>query len=319
MCILTMKNIAEFLKKKDLYLGIVRYILAGEMIGYGLLKIIGMQAVFVFPFSGWQHPLEAATGSQLTWAFIGYSSWFRVLLGLFEFLPAVLLLFRRTTLLGAILLLPMTLGVFLINQALDLWPYTKWLTTGLLLLNCFIFLFEWQRIKELAGIIIAHTGRMKWWVPEIILNILVVSIITWRIDYHSFYDKNEKNVLIGDWANHHPNEWNLINEKINDSTLPHHLMRSYYQPQSIYSEINDFTDNGKGYIKYSLDEKEHLLSFGFIRTEANLSNYYTLHGKFKYEVLGDTILQMEKVKDDTTLDKHTWTFKRRIINQNRFR
>ena len=314
-----MSKIIAFLKKKDLYLGIIRYTLAIEMMMYGLMKIIGLQAVFVFPFSGWQHPLESATGSQLTWAFIGYSSWFRVLLGLFEFLPSSLLLFRRTTLLGAILLLPMTLCVFLINQALDLWPYTKWLTAGLLLLNCTIFLFEWQSLKAMARILINKAAKIKGWLPEIIINVLLAGLMIWWINYHSFYDKNEKNALIGDWTNHHPNEWNLIAEKINDSTLPHHLMRSYYQPKEAYSEINDSVDNGKGYIDYSLNEQEHILSFKFIRTKANLSNYYTLHGKFKYNMIADTMLQLEKINDDSTMSKHTWLFKRRIINRNRFR
>ena len=61
-----MNKILSYLRKKDLYLFIARYLLAGEMIGYGLLKVVGVQAVFVFPFAGWQHPLEEATGSQLT-------------------------------------------------------------------------------------------------------------------------------------------------------------------------------------------------------------------------------------------------------------
>ncbi len=96
-------------------------------------------------------------------------------------------------------------------------------------------------------------------------------------------------------------------------------MKSYYQPRGAYSEINDSVDNGKGYINYTLNEKDHVLSFGFIRTDANLENYYCLHGKFKYLVIADTILQLEKLNDDTISCKHTWIFKRRIVSQNRCR
>ena len=171
-----MSKIIAFLKKKVLYLGIVRYALAGEMMGYGLLKAIGLQAVFVFPFSGWQHPLEAATGSQLLWAFIGYAPWFRILLGLFEFIPSVLLLFRRTTLLGAILLFPMTLSVFLINQALNLWPYTRWLTAGLFLMNCIIFLFEWKKLADGIRIVVGVGARLKGRLSETIINVVLVGL-----------------------------------------------------------------------------------------------------------------------------------------------
>ncbi len=313
-----MNKVTSFLKKKDLYLGIVRYLLAGEMMGYGLLKAIGLQAVFVFPFSAWQRPLEEAIGSQLTWAFIGYSTWFRVLLGLFEFIPAVLLLFRRTTLLGAILLLPMTIGVFLINQAMELWLYTRWLTAGLLLLNCLIFVFEWQKVKALSGIVISKAGQRRYFLLELIINSVVVCMLIWIITYRGYYNKDERNALTGDWAHHHPYEWTLISEKINDTPAPHRLIRSYYQPKEIYSEINDSVNNGGGFIKYALDEKEHRLFFKFIRNDRNQGNYYTFHDTLSYSIVADTILKLEKINDTAGGSRHTWTFRRRIINENRY-
>jgi uncharacterized membrane protein YphA (DoxX/SURF4 family) len=115
-----MSRFTAFLKGKDLYYGIVRYILGLIMIAYGLTKIMRTQVVLI-PFSLWERPLEFVSGKSLAWAFLGYSQWFQVLLGILEFVPGLLLLFRRTTFFGSLVLLPVTMNVYLINKALNLW------------------------------------------------------------------------------------------------------------------------------------------------------------------------------------------------------
>lgn len=123
------------------------------MLTYAITKILRTQFVLL-PFALWQRPLETLSGKNIAWAFLGYSPWFQILLGVLEFIPSILLLFRRTALLGAILLLPMTLSVFSINQALDLWETTKQISLILLALNCLVLIFHWQRIKTVLSIII---------------------------------------------------------------------------------------------------------------------------------------------------------------------
>src|SRR6187402_135656 len=96
---------------------LLRYFLGFSLLTYGLTKIFQTQFINV-NFAVWQVPLEKLSGINLAWTFLGRTSWFQVLLGFLEFVPAMLLLFRRTAVLGAILLLPMTLNVFVINHAL---------------------------------------------------------------------------------------------------------------------------------------------------------------------------------------------------------
>jgi hypothetical protein len=57
-----MNKVVSFLKKKDLYYCVARYYLGGQMIGYGLLKIQGMQCKIITPFSAWGADIGASFG-----------------------------------------------------------------------------------------------------------------------------------------------------------------------------------------------------------------------------------------------------------------
>lgn len=301
-----MKRVFVFLKKKDLYLGFARYVLGLMIITYALTKILRTQFV-VIPFSLYQRPLESLSSHTIAWAFLGYSPWFQVLLGFFELVPSILLLFRRTTLLGAILMLPMTLSVFLINHALNLWDATKTISLVLFILNLLVLIFEWGRIREIFGIVIGKGIKYKWSAVEICISLvlaLAVSIFTMK-DLLAY--KDQTNVLTGDWYNKHPREWTLQSEKINDSTLKPRLLKWYFGAYGEYSAIND-----TGYIKrdnlyYDVDEKKHLLNF--------YDGNNKLLNKCTYALQDSSILKVERIIDSAKNTKLTEVFKMRIIRE----
>jgi hypothetical protein len=94
-------------------LGIIRYWLAFMISLYGFAKIFRTQ--FAPQFSRDDTPVGRLSGFQLTWNYFGHSYTFAVILGLLQIGGAILLLFRRTTLLGAALLLPVLVNIVLIN------------------------------------------------------------------------------------------------------------------------------------------------------------------------------------------------------------
>jgi len=255
-----MKQIITFFKKRALYLGVARYLLGLVMIFYSITKILQTQFVVV-PFLQWQQPLESLSGKTIAWAFLGHSPWFEILLGFLELIPGILLLFRRTILLGAILLLPVTLNVFLINHALNLWDDTKVISLILLILNIIVLMFEWRRIKGLALTVLGSDTKFKGTIAEVVINFVVVAVITYLGCDLLFGYINQKNVLIGDWYHRHPNEWILQSEKIGDSTLRHRLVKSYYDVGGSYSEVNDTGTVWPYNIYYKLDEKNKTLNF----------------------------------------------------------
>ncbi|RYE12527.1 MAG: hypothetical protein EOP45_22705 [Sphingobacteriaceae bacterium] len=169
-----MKRVISFFKRKDLYLGLTRYALSLWMLPYAISKILQVQFRFD-PATLQQLSASELTGKQLTWLFLGHSTWFEILLGFFELIPAVLLVFRRTTLLGAVLMLPMTLNVLLINFAFQLWDGTKQIAVFLFTLNCLILIFEWRRIRFMWQLALQKSVVTKYPAVEWIINIVFLA------------------------------------------------------------------------------------------------------------------------------------------------
>ncbi len=60
-----------------------------------------------------QKPVSALTGMELMWAFYGYSKIYPLVLGFFEIAGAILLLFRKTRLLGGLVITSILFNVIL--------------------------------------------------------------------------------------------------------------------------------------------------------------------------------------------------------------
>lgn len=158
---------------------IIRYILGVTMIAYGLIKIFQIQ--FALPSEVYNYELKHLDGVTLTWAFLGFSPWFSSLLGFFELVPGFLMLFGRTKLLGAILIFPSLLAVFLVNIAYSFLPHMRMLT-GVLLLSNMLLLFSGYKsiLSFLRDILNQSSGSMK----ETIFNTVVLCLLTFLIAYY---------------------------------------------------------------------------------------------------------------------------------------
>jgi hypothetical protein len=308
-----MKKIIAFLKKKDLYFGLIRYALAISMMPYGISKIFKTQFV-LSPSLMSPTTLEQMSGKTLTWAFLGYSSWFEVLLGFLELIPALLLLFRRTALTGTILLLPITLNVYLINMALNLWDGTKLIALVLLVLNCLLLLFEWKKIRDIVLIVIGKTG-MKFTGWELAFNVLLLVGINYAFVKQLMGYRAQENELTGDWFNNKPNEWVLQAEKIKDSTLVRRYIRVYFGAGGNYSELSENNtttfqttafDNNRS--SYSVDEKRKIINF--------FDSGNALLDAFTYTIKGNT-LQLNRVTGNSKKDAFTQLFEKRVMNNNK--
>ncbi|SFE32476.1 hypothetical protein [Spirosoma endophyticum] len=93
--------------------GIIRYWLALSISTYGFAKILKTQ--FQTPDFFLDTPLSSLDGMSLTWYYYGYSYPLAVIIGLLQIGGSILLLYRRTTLLGVMILLPVIVNIILIN------------------------------------------------------------------------------------------------------------------------------------------------------------------------------------------------------------
>jgi len=95
-----------------------RYYLGITLISYGVAKFGEGQ----FP-SPRLDSLEQLYGDfspmGLAWRFFGYSATYKSFMGLAEIIPGLLLLFRRTTVLGALLAVAVTTNIVLVNFSFD--------------------------------------------------------------------------------------------------------------------------------------------------------------------------------------------------------
>lgn len=92
---------------------ILRYWLAFEISLYGFGKIFRTQ--FGPSFSRNDTPIGQLNGFELTWNYFGHSYPFALIIAGLQIGGSILLLFRRTTLLGAAVLFPVMINIFLIN------------------------------------------------------------------------------------------------------------------------------------------------------------------------------------------------------------
>jgi hypothetical protein len=100
----------------------VRYTLAAAMLNYGAAKVIDYQGIPQPAPLEWIRPLGEISTGQLMWTWLGYSPTFHFFAGVNETVGGILLLFRRTTLLGSLLLLPVMVYVTAMDVAFHVGP-----------------------------------------------------------------------------------------------------------------------------------------------------------------------------------------------------
>jgi hypothetical protein len=130
----------------------LRYWLGVVMVSYGLSKVFKTQ--FPFPSSS---RLEQSVGSMspmgLLWTFMGYSTPYNIFAGCMECLGGMLLFFRRTTMAGALVLVPVMTNVVLLNFCYDV-PVKLYSTT----LLAIAIVLLWPDLPRLIAVVAGHAA-----------------------------------------------------------------------------------------------------------------------------------------------------------------
>lgn len=95
-----------------LYSGI-RYAIAFNIASFGWKKFYGLQ--FIVPAEIAGLPMNQQTGEWLTWFYFGHSQAFGIIIAVIQIAGGYLLLFRRTVLIGSIILFALLSNLTLIN------------------------------------------------------------------------------------------------------------------------------------------------------------------------------------------------------------
>ena len=92
----------------------IRYYLAFTILEYGINKVIPVQGGFITA-SVLEKPLGMMDAAMLQWKFLAYSNSYKIFTGLGEVIGALLILWRRTATLGAMLLVAVLSVVVMLN------------------------------------------------------------------------------------------------------------------------------------------------------------------------------------------------------------
>jgi hypothetical protein len=187
---------------------LLRYYLAFTMFAYGFAKIFKTQ----FPSPSLLRLLQPYGQSSpmgLAWTFMGYSEGYNWFTGLGEVIGGGLLLFRRTTALGAIILLVVISNIVAINFCFDV-P-VKLFSMNLLLMTLFILAAEGKRLiyvlvlnrpAPALDLTPFRTSR-RWRAGRIVVKTLVVGLLLYQKSVDGFNtgkewgDKSPKPPLYG--------------------------------------------------------------------------------------------------------------------------
>jgi hypothetical protein len=166
---------------------VIRYLSALLILTYGFAKINGSQ--FTILDSELDKPTGQVSGFWLTWYYFGFSPFYGTFLALVEIVGAILLTFRRTTLLGACILAPMLANIVLIDifYGVELGATA----TAILLLAAMVWLIIPQR-RELLAIFWPATGPanstalvITGWSVRLAMFALAFGFTYWAANYNN--------------------------------------------------------------------------------------------------------------------------------------
>lgn len=278
----------------------VRYFLAFTILGYGLSKIFNIQFLFIFPeVDQLVKPYGEFSPMGLLWRFMGYSSSYQIFSGIGEILGASLLLFRRTTTLGAIILIGVLSNVVMLNISYDVG--VKLFSINLLLMVVFLVAIDSKRIisffllnKSVSAIEI-NPPFVKPWMRKakvIVKLLLIISLLYFEInhyrDYNKLYGKTTPPPLYGIY-----NIESFVKNKdtlaplttdtirwrrmiVNGSGVNIQLMndssRNYiFNPDTVTKTIEIFSRNdtiNKYFLTYTLPDTAHLVMWGKFKDDS---------------------------------------------------
>jgi len=177
-----------------------RILLGIGMMPYAINKIFDYQ----FQVSAWKYAQSFGNinGKGLTWAMMGYSPAFQTLLGFLEFIPALLLFFNRTRRLGAVMMFPVALNVFLINVFLKLWPTTQLISGIFLALNLIVLLYDLPLYRSFLGRLLAPStpiASRRWRLAAKIAGFAIPAVIVGYSCFSDYRGIQEDSVSISDF------------------------------------------------------------------------------------------------------------------------
>ena len=275
----------------------LRYFVALAVIVYGFAKLNG--AMFTILQSELDKPLGEVSGFWLTWYYFGYSSIYGNFIALVQVVGGALLMFRKTTLLGTCILLPLMANIILIDifYAVDLGA----LLVAMLLFVCLLGIASFHK-DELIAVFWSKqnsvfpeqgVGRSKR-VVRIALRVLLIAlpaIYTYRVAH---YNNRLPTPIDGRWkVTNNPAQVSLAQEPLAYIYFERNraFMCFFRYGASTWQTHHFELDNKTGQLDIWdtwLSKGEKIFSGKFDLTR----NHLVIDGQFDHS--GESVIELEK-------------------------
>jgi hypothetical protein len=273
---------------------IIRFYVAFTMITYGYVKVIKLQ----FPSPTAERLLEPVGNMSpmgLAWTYMGYSVGFNIFVGMGEVCTGLLLIFRRTTTLGALLGLVVAANIMAVNYCFDV-P-VKILSTILVAMSICLLIRDGRRLANffilnkpaLPDSLTVARFNKKWKnITATVLKYLVVAYVVFGYFYSSLasVDDTPKPTIYGPYKVESFAHSKELLPKLSDDSL--HWKRitigSSYRNNKPFAQIKMMDDSSR-YYNLKLDTVHHTMVFN---TYADTLHLY----KFTYQTVKPGTLQL---------------------------
>jgi hypothetical protein len=165
----------------------LRYFCAFMLYMYGTSKLLHLQ--FNMQSELANRAIGSLNGYELTWYYFGVSRVYACILGLTQVAGATLLLFRKTTLMGALAMLPVMANILLINIFILVNDYGPYLISTLICISLLIILWH-QRFALLQILWSAQRSepepskRTHWLIRSSMVIVVAAIMISGAIHQH---------------------------------------------------------------------------------------------------------------------------------------
>lgn len=254
---------------------VVRYTLGLGMLPYAVSKLERLQ----FQVSAWNYaqPLGQTSGRILLWATMGYSPKLQMFLGLLEFIPAILLLIRRTRRVGALLMLPVVANVYVLNIGLDLWPATKVISGLFLLMNLFLIAYDLRVYRRFFGELLAapepctHNGlRLAGQISAWVVPVALIGFFLATAERQMHAMQHSMEAFIGERQINRAGTWKIVRLRVDDRevALPGDEGLLYFD---FSSRVARFTNGQPEIGRYTTDPTKRTLLIENLRIAGSAS------------------------------------------------
>jgi hypothetical protein len=266
-----------------LNIGTQRHLLGLFMIFYGLPKLFG--GFFDYQLFALDTKLGDVSEFELAWYFYGKNRWQELFSGIMEFVPGVMLLSRRTYYVGAVVLLPVTAQVFILNFFFKIGGVTFPAAVVLLACNLYILYSEKEKILQFIRSLdfastVTLTGKTRIFVKVCkwtIIGLAVVFVglrakgILFKSEYQEKYQR-----LVGMYTLEEMKKNNETYTPTNDSLYYKDL---YIEKQSRWNILRRFNNKTDAFIlnlRTANDSVFLYINEGGMGDDADIIDYKTM-------------------------------------------